>query len=284
MVLTKRFYIVTISIFVVLMTILAIGNLDYTISNAIINEHSVFARFFDIFGEIPAMGGVILGITLLYGGRNRDKKWWNILSTVISAIFITLVAGMLYFNIARYIFHEEVSDITTFAYIVVLLFTVMTITAAFYLAHNKGHKWRGLKRHAWLLIALTFSSMISVNVIKSIWARPRMRSITDVSEFKHWYEISGWSNDNELKSFPSGHTANAWVALAYVIFIPYIKNIKARTWIIIASVWGSCVALARVIQGAHFLSDVLVGSYITIFLFILFDRVFLNKKQKGDLQ
>lgn len=283
MVLTKKFYIVTISVFIILMAVLAVGNLDYTISKAIINEHSIFARFFDIFGELPATVGLILGVTLLYGGRNRSKRWWNILSTIITGIFVSLFSFMMWFNITRYIFHEDISKITIFAYVIVFVLTLATIACSFYFAHTKGNKWTGLKRHAWLLIVVIISEMIIVNIIKGIWARPRMRTIvTGENEFKHWYEINGWTNDNDLKSFPSGHAANAWVGLVYMIFIPYIKSIKMKWYIIGASVWGTCLALARVILGAHFLSDVLVGSYITIFLFIIFEKLILSRKNRGQ--
>jgi membrane-associated phospholipid phosphatase len=158
--------------------------------------------------------------------------------------------------------------------------TIIIIISALYIAHTKGHKFVGFKKHAWLLILLVLSEGIIVNIIKNVWARPRMRSINDVSQFKHWYEINGWTNDNELKSFPSGHTSNGFVIIAYMMFVPYFKSIKMNYFLIGAVTWGTLVALSRVVLGAHFLSDVLVGSYITIFLFLLFERLILQKK--GD--
>ena len=278
MVLSKRFYIVSVSIFVVLMTVLAIGNLDFTISSAIINENSLWARFFDIFGEIPAVGGLIVAVTLLYGGRNRSIKWWNIVSSILSVVLISIFSFFMTFSIVRYIFHEDLDTITTLAYVIMGIVALCIIITALYVAHVKGHKFVDFKRHAWILIVLVLSEMVFVNILKGIWARPRMRSISDVGDFKHWYEINGWTNDNELKSFPSGHTSNGFVILAYMIFVPYIKSIKMRYFIIGAVIWGTLVALSRVVLGAHFLSDVLVGGYITIFLFILFEKVILRKK------
>ncbi len=254
----------------------------YTISHAIINENSLWGRFFDIFGEIPAMGGIILAVTLLYGGRNRNVKWWNIVSSIISILFISLFSFFMTFNIVRYIFHEDIGAITPLAYIMMVIVSLGIIITALYFAHVKGHEFVGFKKHAWLLILLVFSEMIFANIIKSIWARPRMRSITDISDFNHWYEINGWTNDNELKSFPSGHTANAFVVLAYMMFIPYIKSIKMNYFLIGAVIWGTLVALSRVVLGAHFLSDVLVGSYITIFIFILLERIFFRNTKPSQ--
>jgi|LGOV01.1.fsa_nt_gb membrane-associated phospholipid phosphatase len=281
MILSKRFYIITISVFVILMAVLAIGDLDFTISEAIINEDSIWARFFDIFGEIPAYGGIILAITLLYGGRNRSIKWWNTVSSIITVVFLSMSSLFMTLGVTRYIFHEKMDTITTFAYVVMIIMTIIIIVLALYLAHTKGHKFVGFKKYAWLIILLVLSEGIIVNIIKGVWARPRMRSINDVSQFKHWYEINGWTTDNELKSFPSGHTSNGFVIIAYMMFVPYLKSIKMNYFIIGAVIWGTLVALSRVVLGAHFLSDVLVGSYITIFLFLLYERIILHKN-KGD--
>lgn len=277
--LSKKFYLITIGVFVVLMAILAVGDLDFTISQAIINTNSIWAKFFDIIGELPAYAGLLIATTLLYGGRNRTVKWWNITSSIIAVIFIVLFSFFVVFVPIRYIFHENLEAVTTVAYVVNILLSLTIAIGALYLAHTKGHKFTAFKKHAVLLIVLIVSEGILVNIIKSIWARPRMRSITEVSEFQHWYEINGWTTDNELKSFPSGHTSNAFVALAYMMFIPYIKSIKMKYFLITAIIWGTLVALSRVVLGAHFLSDVLVGSYITIFLFLIVERLILKQRE-----
>jgi len=278
MVLSKKFYIVSISVFIVLMGILAIGDLDYTISEALVNQNSIIGQSGNLFGEFPAMFGMLLAVVLLYGGRRRDVKWWNIVATVLGGLFIFLFSYTLVMMPIRYLFEHAVDGTPTIWKIINLVLGIILAIVSLYIAHTKGQNFKEFKKHAWLLIVLIFSEMMVVNIVKGIWARPRMRSINSVSEFKHWYEINGWTNDNELKSFPSGHTANAFVAFAYMIFIPYIKSVKMKTYITIAIVWGVFVSLSRVIIGAHFLSDVLVGSYITIFLFILWEKVFFRKK------
>ena len=278
MVLTKKFIYISIAILVVSLGVLAIGDLDYTISAAIINEDSIWAELANMFGELPAMLGMLIGIVLLYGGRRRDVKWWNIVSTIIAGAFILLFSYATAWGPVRYAFEHAVDGTPMFWNIITYIGTIALVVVSFMIAHKYGNKFTEFKKHAWLLIVLIVSEMIVVNIVKMIWARPRMRSITDISEFEHWYEINGWTNDNELKSFPSGHTANGFVAIAYMIFIPYIKSIKMKYFITGAVIWGSLVALSRVVLGAHFLSDVLVGSYITIFLFILLEKVFLKKQ------
>ncbi len=276
MVLSKKFYVVSISVFVVLMGILAIGDLDYTISEALVNPNSLIGQTGNLFGEFPAMFGMLLAVVLLYGGRRRDIMWWNVVATILGVIFIFLFSYTVVMMPIRYAFEHAVNGTPTIWKIINVVGAIILAGASIYIAHTKGENFKDLKKHAWLLLVLIFGEVFIVNIVKGIWARPRMRSISSVSEFKHWYEINGWTNDNELKSFPSGHTANAFISLAYMIFIPYIKSIKMKTYITIAVVWGVFVSLSRVIIGAHFLSDVLVGSYITIFLFILLEKVFFR--------
>ncbi len=276
MVITKKFYFYSLVIFVVLMGFLAIGNLDYTISKSLINQSSLFANIFNMFGEIPAFLGMLLALVLLYGGRRKDVLSLNI---IISLLCIPLIFAFSYALIAvpiNYAYEHSISGTPSFLKILSIVLSIVLAIALIYISEKKGEEFKKYRKHAWLLLVLIFSEIFAVNIIKCIWARPRMRSITNISQFKHWYEISGWTNDNELKSFPSGHAANAFVGLAYTIFIPYLKSIKIKTYLIIAITWGVLVSLSRVIIGAHFLSDVLVASYITIYLFIFWEKVFFK--------
>ena len=277
--LAKRFFVVSTSVFVLLMIILAFGDLDFSISQAIVNEQSAFAKFFNMFGELPAIGGLTVAITILYRGRNKDIRWKNITSSIITVFFIILTSALTYFNILRYIFHEEIEDITTTAYVIIFVLAITQSILAIVWANKNGEYMRDLRKHAWFIIVMVVSVITIVGVVKGAWARPRMRSIINGdNEFSYWYEINGPTSDNELKSFPSGHTANAWITLPLVVLIPYEKSAKLKWWIAFAVLWGSMVALSRVIFGAHFLSDVLVGSYITILLFYVgYGLVFRNK-------
>lgn len=277
----KRFTLISLVLLVVLLALLAIGDWDYTISRAIINENSIWAEFFNRFGELPAYLGLLIGATLLFSGRNKDVPWKNVLAWVFGILFITLFSFATAFIPINYAFEHAEEGIPTLWMIIAVLITIGLSVFSIWLAQKNRDAFLALNKHAWLLIILVLVEVIMVNVLKGIWARPRMRSIEDISEFKHWYEIAGWTNNNELKSFPSGHTANAFVSLAYLIFLPYFKSIKPRVYIAFAVVWGVLVALSRVVLGAHFLSDVIVGSYITIFIFLLLNHLFFKETFKN---
>ena len=59
-------------VFVVLMTFLAFGTFDYNFSHSIINTDSIWANFFNQFGEIPAILLLLIGITILFGARKKE--------------------------------------------------------------------------------------------------------------------------------------------------------------------------------------------------------------------
>jgi membrane-associated phospholipid phosphatase len=281
MVITKRFIWISVAVLVVLLGILAVGNLDYTFSKAIINEHSIWAGFFNMFGEFPAMFGMLVGTAILFGGRKKDVKWRNVLGWILSAplmlIFSVAVAIM---PINYYFEHVEGGIPMLWNLIAVLLAVGLFILTLIIVKKVGNEKMRELRKVGLVLIILVLAEMILVNVIKVLWARPRMRSIDSVDEFVHWYKINGPTGDNELKSFPSGHTANGFIMLAYTMFLPYLKKIKKNWFMIFVIAWGTAVAFSRVVLGAHFLSDVLVGGYITILSFFIIHSIVFKKERK----
>ncbi|MGP1436010.1 MAG: phosphatase PAP2 family protein [Phocaeicola sp.] len=83
-------------------------------------------------------------------------------------------------------------------------------------------------------------------------------------------KIASYGHISHRSSLPSDHTAAAF-SLATAISIKYPK------WYVIASsaVWASGVGLARINQGAHYPSDVLVGAAIGIGCGMV--NVYINK-------
>lgn len=277
MVISKRFIWISLAVLVVLLGVLAVGDLDYTISKAIVNEHSIWAEFFHIVGEVPAYFGLLLGTAILFGGRRKDVPWRNVLGWVFATPFMLLFSFANVFLPIMYIFQKDPSTLWVILSgvggIIIYAITLLIIKKV------GNEKLRELRKIGLILVILIFAEVLIVNVVKILWARPRMRSIESIEGFVHWYKINGPSHNNELKSFPSGHTANGFVMLAYTMFAPYWKKIKKNWFTIFAIVWGVAVAVSRVVLGAHFLSDVLVGAYVTILSFFLIYRIVMGKKK-----
>lgn len=270
------------SIMVVILGVLAIGDLDYTVSKNIINRHSLFGEFFNILGEVPANLAMLIGTTILFGSRKKKGKVSTILKATIAITFMFLVSELTVVNSVRYIFEFSETGFPKWALAIsafggLLLFGT-AVYALFKFRPEQFMKWR---KQGLILLLLVIMEILIVNVLKIIWARPRMRSITSVEQFKHWYEINGPMNSEEFKSFPSGHTANAFTMLAYTLFIPKDRKVLMRKFTMFAILWGVCTALSRVILGAHFLSDVFVGGYVTILVFYILSSIVLKKQPIG---
>jgi membrane-associated phospholipid phosphatase len=139
-------------------------------------------------------------------------------------------------------------------------------------------KFRSMRKTGLLLVLFVILEMVLVNVVKVIWGRPRMRIIESYEQFTKWYEIVGPAADNNFKSFPSGHTANGFVTIAIPLVLSHFK--LNRKWVLpVCLTWGSLVALSRVVLGAHFLSDVTVGAYISILIYFTLESIIKPKNK-----
>ncbi len=265
---------------IILLGILAFGTIDYDVSIRLINRSSAFGWFFNILGELPANLGMLLGTAILFGSRRKGAMWRNIITGTTGYLFMILFALLSSFTAIHYIYEFDEAGMPGPAYVVILGIASALLAAVLYGIRRIGQeRLRTYRRHALLLILLVVCEIVIVNVLKIIWARPRMRMIESIDQFRYWYQINGFMNNEEFKSFPSGHTANGFVMLAYTIFIPAERRKLMRAAVIAATLWGVMVAISRIIMGAHFLSDVIVGGYITILVFYVL-KIFLLKKKE----
>ena len=115
------------------------------------------------------------------------------------------------------------------------------------------------------ILSTTILSGIAVNIIKVIFGRAR--PILYIED--HIYGFSWLNLDVVYRSFPSGHSTTAMaVAVGFALILP-----KYRIWFIIL---GIAIALSRVVLSEHYLSDVIVGSFLgyssSLFLYRIFYR------------
>ncbi|MDX1357542.1 MAG: phosphatase PAP2 family protein [Clostridia bacterium] len=277
MVVSKKFIWGALIVFAVLMTVLAFGEIDYNFSNSIVNPDSGWAEFFNLFGEQPAFIALYAGILILYGARKRESK--NILKTIVTVPFMLLASFQIVYMPVRYVYEHTDESIPVWWWIVIAVISVMLCLFGLFLANRiKPERFRKARKFGIILIILVAAEILVVNILKILWARPRMRSMDSIDQFKYWYQINGPSNDNELKSFPSGHTANGFVSIAFILFFNTVSKLKKNLYLAFAVVWGALVALSRVVRGDHFLSDVLMSCLLTFLLFLLIQKLVLKKK------
>ena len=125
--------------------------------------------------------------------------------------------------------------------------------------------WCGsLRRRAWvryrracalLVLAVAFGPGLVVNgILKPLWGRPRPHQVDlfgGAQPYQYWWQPGHLGGG---KSFSSGHAAVGYVLVAGIYLVA-----QRRRGLVLggALIYGSLVGLARIVAGAHFVSDVL---------------------------
>ncbi|MCW5212149.1 phosphatase PAP2 family protein, partial [Desulfobulbus sp. TB] len=119
--------------------------------------------------------------------------------------------------------------------------------------------WR--KRAIFILLLLALGPGLVVNVLlKGELGRPRPRQIIEFGgehQFTQcWQPGEGGSNS----SFPSGHATIAFFLMAPWFILREEKERKKRyaeIFLLTGILFGTLVGIARILQGGHFVSDIL---------------------------
>ena len=189
-----------------------------------------------------------------------------------------------------------------------LIFAVVTAGLIFaLLIRVKREDIFKLAKLAVLMLIVEALYLVLVGAIKTPIGRMRYRAMNaigdiDFSYYTPWYKINGARNvdingiivsgsaerDSALfgatdtcKSFPSGHTYCAATSFVLVCLPDLFERFK-KTWIkvlcwTVPSVYTLTVAVCRIVVGAHFLSDVLVGGTLAFALIMIIREVLILK-------
>jgi len=120
---------------------------------------------------------------------------------------------------------------------------------------------------AYIAILSCILSAIAVKGIKNLWGRMRyfgMVELNDFSGFSPWYIRQTMAESDMYKSFPSGHSMNAsLIALCSLLPLLFVNLKKYHNQIILGIIaWMFLVTSSRIIDGAHFISDISTGVFI----------------------
>ena len=119
-----------------------------------------------------------------------------------------------------------------------------------------------LRRHqrvAWFLVlVMAIGPGLLVNtVFKQNWGRPRPRDVVELGGQRAFLPVwekgpsPDWGN-----SFASGHAATAFYIAAPFFLLRRRHRNRALVWLAAGLVYGALMGVARIAQGAHFLSDI----------------------------
>lgn len=273
----KKVYGVTMGVFAVLL--LAGTFFDLQISQTLYNADNWFGIFFKAFGQAPSMLVLSFGFMLLVAVRNKSKKWISIPVLIICGA-LSLLYTLLPFSMAGYYMEAGIPVRVAIIGLGVAAF-IAIIMGTKKIAEINDRKL--LLRVSILLIVLYYVCDRLLGILKNIWGRPRFYSmLDDFSAFSPWYHIVGSPESDFFKSFPSGHAANAAMLVCIVLLARVVPKLKEKTALLytIGFAWTGCTMLARIIAGAHFLSDVTVGAALTLTLFVIFSGILLRDTQE----
>ncbi len=137
---------------------------------------------------------------------------------------------------------------------------VLSVTAlGVFAASFRAPRVRPHRRAAlYLVLVMAVGPGLIVNtVFKDHWGRPRPRDLVQFGGDRGYVEPWVKGPKENGGSFPSGHAATGFYLLTPYFLLRRRSAAGAAAFMALGLGYGSLVGLARMIQGAHFLSDVL---------------------------
>ena len=174
---------------------------------------------------------------------------------------------------------------------------LIAIDAIVFLILDKGEeKANVMLRIGCILVLAMLLQWGLMHFLKRIGGRPRWRFLYELGgvwketpyDFQNWWNFAWFKNpkNDYFKSWPSGHTATASLAILLGLLPQVMKKPFSHaelTFFGCGLLYALIVAFARILAGAHFLSDVsfglLVGS-LSAFLCLFIGSKILPEKEK----
>lgn len=237
----------------VLLTVAAVYDLKIDI--AVSNTSSAFAGFLADYGELPAAFLPTIAAAVLM--KCFTKKWLKIIAGA-AVVGIGVTFGQ--FLTDGFLDGNDYKDIIGAAIGVVIGIGVLV---AFRFVKISEDKKKPLIIVTLLGIAALLLQNEAITGLKHLWGRVRFRDLDEAHTlFKPWYSINTAVGGH---SFPSSHTAKAGMSYLVMLLPCVFEKLRKNHFVlfIIAFAYTYTVAFTRLMVGAHYLSDIAVGSAIS---------------------
>ena len=268
-----------ITFFVIIMTLLLICTFyDLEISKALFNTSSHYGQFFEAIGELPMTYiGCFSAAALVVTTKKRNN--WSFYVGKIG--FSSLMLLFSFFSVMMSGMHISIPLWLK------LVLTLVTCLFFYLLARAvPTSQHMNLRKAAKVGLLLAISAILLITILKMLWGRMRFREMTDpANQFTRWYLPQSLTTNNEFMSFPSGHAANATVVLWISLLPTFVKSLvgKKRLLEVTAIVWIVLVMISRIVMGAHFATDVIVGMLISMMLFFFLKYKFMPQNSENTM-
>lgn len=252
-----------------------------------------------------AEGDRLLWIKEIRGGAQRAVKAVLVMGFGALAVFEFYLVFHEFFDYPdRFLQEELLGSGTTLSigggYLTAIqLFCAVASVSTLLMAFRRLNKadLKKLVRFAAVIFVAILFYQIVIEAVKSPAGRVRYRTMNvlgDFSYYTQWYVFSGQrylSSDLEViagslesanrflglsdtfKSFPSGHTYAAAISFAAICLPDLFEGLRTQAvrllcWLLPAALTVT-VAVGRIMAGAHFLSDVLIGGACAFVITVL---------------
>lgn len=274
---------------------------------------SAFGAIFETIGSWPVYAFLSVAFAIIYSNTKRSTiKPLQILGSIAANIASVIAMAVLVFDTVNYITtHASVGvaeAITSGFAKVVCIFIAAALGELVCFAFSKldDDKAKALLKFAFVILFSVILANVFVNIIKNIMCRPRYRAMQCLNQpdengniywnFHRWYQkfrmpeegdplYIAMSNNHKVghdayRSFPSGHTCAAGTIYALLALPKLLKKydtpkMRAMLCFIAVAVTG-VVAVSRIVCGAHFFSDVLIGGTSTFLSVMLGIKIFIK--------
>lgn len=273
---------------------------------------NLFGRIFETIGENVIYLFIAFSSIIIALNGKKIKK--SIIRYSFQFFFLCIAICFLFIGfvkIGSYI-HEHNSSLIFFTHwiykAISISISLIIVTLVCILLMKKFPQQISLLLSFSIIILITAAlSQAFVQGMKPLFGRERFRAIYFFEEnhlphpgFTKWYVMNGNSSKiaalyqvdkDYFKSFPSGHTCAAGITYSLML-IPTLfpkYNRKERKWIfyVLPIFYTGIVAVSRIIMGAHYFSDVLIGGtttflsvWIAYFLYMKTVSIVNKKRQR----
>lgn len=269
---------------------------------------NTFARAIEIFGETPLYCFLCFAFAVIFwNGFYFAKNGWKTTICVLAVLAAIACSLLVPIRIHKYFlrFKEELFDATEVnggtAYVIFVLLVGASITMLSFAGAALAGKQKIRKLLAFAIVVLFVAafSQLFTQGLKIINQRVRFRALNSMGSdefFTPWYHLNGTDKfqtiidlpgfgKDAVKSFPSGHTTVAGMTFT-LLALPYLFDNLNDFWgkfilFFVSFAFTGMVAYSRILMGAHYLSDVVIGGGVSfLFSLIAIEILFVSKKIK----
>lgn len=270
---------------------------------------NVFGMAMETFGMTPGYIFIAFAFAIIYSNaRKCEIKWVNIAVSAVSNIAAVVTMYIYADDTLGYIKrHTEVDSFVNspLSLITCVWFALLTGELICSLMNKLDKETaKSLLKFSFIVICTFAMSNLVINAVKNVMYRPRYRTMwflgdTEFTNFHRWYqrsekpiipEILAQVNGHKVgmdayRSFPSGHTSSAGTIYALIALPKLLKKYNSTKWKVLFLTVSVCytgiVAVSRIVCGAHFFSDVLIGGTVAFLCAVVFTNLFTRERKKA---